>query len=164
MDNFVAVVVSGPAWLLFGGEPRQADDGALNPLVLVAPAVLLVFGVALVPQVIALVRRPIVAADHHAITVRPGVGRTLMLPWVQVAELAAVDLDEEEVLLVRCRPVVNASGVIGRDGGTRARFDPWYAGRRSLPPTTSPCRWRTSTAPPRASSPILVTTHPSMSS
>lgn len=106
---FVALAVGGPAWLLFGAEPWQADDGALNPLALVAPVVLLLSGLALVPQVIALVRRPVVACDHYALTVRPGVGRTIVLPWVQIAEIAAIDLEEEQMLLIRCRPVQRGS-------------------------------------------------------
>lgn len=107
---FVGVCVSLPTWLLFGSEPAQADDGALNPLALVAPTVLVILGLVLAPQIIALVRRPVVSADHYALVVRPGVGRTMVLPWAQLAELAAVDLDEEQILLIRCRPLPRASG------------------------------------------------------
>jgi hypothetical protein len=107
---FVAVSVSLPTWLLFGSEPAQADNGALNPLALVAPAVVGIFGLVLIPQIVALVRRPVVSADHYALVVRPGVGRTLVLPWAQVAELTVVDLDEEYIMLVRCRPEPRASG------------------------------------------------------
>lgn len=107
---FVAVGIVGPAFLLFGGEPPQADDGALNPLALVAPIALVFAAFALIPQVIALVRRPIVSADHYALRVRPGVGRTLVLPWAGLAELAAVQFEEDEMLLVRCRPLGGGSG------------------------------------------------------
>jgi hypothetical protein len=106
---FVALAAGGPAWLLFGSEPWQADGGALNPLALVAPIVLTFFGIALVPQVIALVRRPIVACDYYALTVRPGVGRTMVLTWAQIAEIVVVDLEEEQMMLIRCRPVLRGS-------------------------------------------------------
>jgi hypothetical protein len=103
-------VICGPAWLLFAGEPGAAADGAVNPLTLVVPVLAALFGVAIVPQVVALVRRPVVAADHYAMTVRPGVARTLVLPWAQVAEVASMEIDEEEFLLIRCLPALRRSG------------------------------------------------------
>ena len=96
--------VCGPGWLLFGGEPVRASGGALNPLALITPALAVLFAALLVPQLLGLVRRPIVAADHYALTVRPGVGRTLVLPWAQLAELCTIAVDEEPVLLIRCGP------------------------------------------------------------
>ncbi|HLT09555.1 MAG TPA: hypothetical protein VK028_01955 [Micromonosporaceae bacterium] len=101
---FVACLVCGPAWLLFGDEPPEAADGAVNPLALVVPTLAILFGLALVPNVLALVRRPKLAADHYALTVRPGVARTLILPWAAVAEVATMEIDEEDFLLVRCTP------------------------------------------------------------
>jgi hypothetical protein len=68
----------------------------------VVPALAALFGLLMVPQVMALVRRPTVMADHYALTVRPGVGRTLVLPWAQVAELAVRLVDEEPLLFIRC--------------------------------------------------------------
>ncbi len=99
---FVGLAVCGPAWLIFGSEPRAAADGALNPLVLIVPSLLVGFGVALVPPAIGLVRRPLLAADHYAVTVRPGILRTLVLAWAQLAELAVVEVDSEVFLLLRC--------------------------------------------------------------
>jgi hypothetical protein len=107
---FLALVICGPAWLLFGDEPADATGGAVNPLMLVVPALAVVFGLAMVPQVIGLVRRPVVSADHYALTVRPGAGRTLMLPWAQIAEVATMEIDEENFLLVRCQPISRRSG------------------------------------------------------
>jgi len=43
-----------------------------------------------VPSLVGLVRHPRVVADHFALRLRPGCLRTLVLPWSQVAELAAV--------------------------------------------------------------------------
>jgi hypothetical protein len=99
-----AIFVCGPAWLLFAGEPRQADDGAINPLALIVPTLAALFAAVLVPQLLALVRRPIVSANYYALTVRPGVVRTLVLPWAHVVELCAVRVDDEPVLLIRCGP------------------------------------------------------------
>jgi hypothetical protein len=99
----LAVLGGGAALLLFGDEPWQASDGALNPLAVVPPAVLGLFALALIPQIVGLVRRPAVGADHYAMVVRPGVIRTLVVPWADVVELTAFELDEEYYLLIRCR-------------------------------------------------------------
>jgi hypothetical protein len=37
--------------------------------------------------------------------VRPGTLRTLLLPWASVAEVTAVTVGREPLLLVRCQPV-----------------------------------------------------------
>ncbi len=107
---FLAAFVCAPTWLIFSGEPFTTSDGAVNPLALVVPALLTLFGLLLVPQVVALVRRPIVSADHYALTVRPGVGRTLVLPWAQLAEIAGRTVDEETFLFVRCGQPTARSG------------------------------------------------------
>ncbi len=44
------------------------------------------------------------AANHYALTVRPGVFRTMVLPWAQLAELCIREIDEEAILLIRCGP------------------------------------------------------------
>ncbi len=106
----LTLFVCGPAWLFFVDEPRRADDGAINPLALVVPMLVVLFALVLVPQVLALVRRPVVEADHYALIARAGVGRTLVLPWAQVAELALAEVDEEFYLLVRCLPQQQRSG------------------------------------------------------
>jgi len=99
-----AVLVLAPAWLLFGAEPGRLETGALNPLALILPGLSLAFGILIGLPLLALIRRPIVTADHYALTVRPGVVRTLVLPWAHLVELAAVEVDAEPVLLVRCGP------------------------------------------------------------
>jgi hypothetical protein len=94
----------GPAWLLFGAEPRVTNDGAINPFALVVPLLAILFGLLILVQMLGIARRPVVSADHYALSVRPGVVRTLVLPWAQIAELAAMEVDEEPLLLVRCLP------------------------------------------------------------
>jgi hypothetical protein len=106
----VSVAVCATAWLLFGWEPADAGGGAVNPFALVVPMVFTLFGFWVGVQVLALVRRPIVSANHYALTVRPGVVRTLVLPWAQIAELAMVEVDEEPFLLVQCAPQRYRSG------------------------------------------------------
>ena len=76
-----AALALGPAWLLFGAEPQVIDDGAVNPFALVVPLLAALFGLLILVQVLAIVRRPVVSADHYALSVRPGVVRTLVLPW-----------------------------------------------------------------------------------
>jgi hypothetical protein len=99
----------GPAWLLFGAEPRLTKDGAVNPFSLVVPLLAGLFGLLIVVQLVAIGRRPGVAADHYALFVRPGAVRTLVLPWAQIAELASIEVDDEPLLLVRCQPQLNRS-------------------------------------------------------
>jgi hypothetical protein len=107
---FLAALTCTASWLVFGDEPSQADDGAVNPLAFVFPVVAAFFLVVLVPQALALVRRPVVSGDHYALTVRPGVARTLVLPWAQIGELVAMDVDDEPYLLIRCVPLLTRSG------------------------------------------------------
>lgn len=99
----------GPAWLLFGAEPQVTDDGAVNPFALVVPLLGTLFGILILVQVLAIGRRPSVSADHYAVSVRPGVVRTLVLPWAQIAELATMEVDEEPLLLIRCLPQLSRS-------------------------------------------------------
>jgi hypothetical protein len=107
---FLAGLAWGAAHILFGDEPRRVDGGAVNPLALVVPALIGVVGLILVPQVLALVRRPVVSADHDALTVRPGVVRTLVLPWERVAELATMDIADDPYLLITCSAKPGPSG------------------------------------------------------
>jgi hypothetical protein len=107
---FLGASVAAPAWFVFGDEPARVDNGALNPLAFVVPVVAGFFVLLLVPQALALVRRPIVAGSHYALTVRPGVARTLVLPWAQIGEVVAVEVDDETYLLIRCIPLNARSG------------------------------------------------------
>jgi hypothetical protein len=104
-----AALAIGPAWLLFGREPRVIKDGAINPFALVVPLLAALFGLVTAVQVLAIVRRPVVTADHYAVRARPGVVRMLVLPWAQIAELATMEVDEEPLLLIRCLPQPNRS-------------------------------------------------------
>jgi hypothetical protein len=105
-----AALILAPAWLLFGGERWTVESGGLNPLALLLPGLLVIFAVLVAVPAVALVRRPTVSADHYALTVRPGIVRTLVLPWAQLAELAAVTVNDEPLLLVRCGPRQRHSG------------------------------------------------------
>lgn len=107
---FLAASIIAPAWFVFGAEPSRVDGGALNPLAFVVPTIVGFFALTLIPQTLALVRRPVVAGSHYALTVRPGVARTLVLPWAQIGELVAIEVDEEAYLLIRCMPLNARSG------------------------------------------------------
>ncbi len=100
----------GLVWLLFGGEPAQLDDGSPNPLAVILPLALAVALLAAVPLVLAVVRRPVVAANHYALTVRPGAARTLVLPWARIARVTVRRLDHEAYLLIRCANARDALG------------------------------------------------------
>jgi hypothetical protein len=89
-------------FVLFGSEPETLESGEANPLAAVPTGAIVVFAVLAVPLLLALVRRPTVAADHYGLTVRPGILRTLLLPWAHVEEVAAYGVREEPYLLVRC--------------------------------------------------------------
>jgi hypothetical protein len=89
--------------LLFGPEPaRLPGTGQVNPLSLVVPSLAGAFGVVIGANLVAAVRRPYVAADREALRLRPGAGRTLVLPWANVREIATVPVRGRAVLLVRC--------------------------------------------------------------
>lgn len=107
---FLAGLACAAAYLVFGDEPREADSGAVNPLALVVPTLVGFVALLLVPQILALVRRPVVAADHYALTVRPGLVRTLVLPWAQIAELATMEVADDPYLLIICVARFGRSG------------------------------------------------------
>jgi hypothetical protein len=90
------------AFVLFGSEPETLESGRANPLAAVPTVAILLFVMLALPLLLALVRRPTVAADHYGLTVRPGILRTLLLPWAHIEEVAAFGLREEPFLLVRC--------------------------------------------------------------
>lgn len=94
--------VVAAADLLFGGEPARLMNGQLNPLSLAVPSLAGAFGVVIGASVVAAVRRPRVSADRDALRVRPGAGRTVVLPWDQIAEIAVVPVRRRAVMLVRC--------------------------------------------------------------
>ena len=98
----IAGLSLGVVWLLFGGEPDQLDTGQRNPLALVMPVSLVLAGLGALPFLVAVVRRPVVAANHYALQLRPTWLRTLVLPWARIAEVVAYRVEDEPYLLVRC--------------------------------------------------------------
>jgi hypothetical protein len=92
----------GVVFLLFGGEPAQLGAGVPNPVARVPTWAVVLAGLGAVPFLLAVLRRPLVAANHYALTVRPGSVRTLVLPWARVAEVTVARVAGEEYLLVRC--------------------------------------------------------------
>lgn len=105
-----AALLVGAVWALFGDEPDQLSSGAENPLVNVVPTTLLLVALGGLPFVVAIARRPVVAANHYALTVRPGAMRTLVLPWAQMGAIAAYRIGGEPYLLVRCRESLDSGG------------------------------------------------------
>ncbi len=99
-----AALVAALGWAMFGTEPARLNTGAANPLAVVPQWTLglaaAVVGAAAVP----VLRRPLVAASHVTLYVRPGVFRTLELPWTAIAEITGVDTGGGEFLLVRLHP------------------------------------------------------------
>ncbi|MBX6722698.1 MAG: hypothetical protein IRY92_05630, partial [Dactylosporangium sp.] len=70
-------------FVLFGAEPERLESGRPNPLAFIPTGLSVLFVLAATPFVLALFRRPVVAADHYALSVRPGILRTLLLPWAR---------------------------------------------------------------------------------
>ncbi|HZN74534.1 MAG TPA: hypothetical protein VFC00_22935 [Micromonosporaceae bacterium] len=89
-------------FILFGSEPETLESGRANPLAAVPGATIVLGVVFAVPLLLALIRRPTVAADHYGLTLRPGILRTLLLPWAHVEEVTAFGFREDPFLLVRC--------------------------------------------------------------
>jgi hypothetical protein len=97
-----AAFAVGLVFLLFGGEPAHLGAGVANPAARVPMWAVLLAGLGALPFLVAVLRRPLVAANHYALTVRPGSVRTLVLPWARVTEVTVADVAGEEYLLVRC--------------------------------------------------------------
>jgi hypothetical protein len=106
----LAAFALGLAWMLFGDEPERLDDGSFNSLAIVVPLTVAVALIGAAPLVLAVIRRPIVAADHYALTVRSGPLRTLVLPWARIVHVAVRQVGREAYLLVRCRQSLDALG------------------------------------------------------
>lgn len=98
------------AYVLFGAEPGRLESGRPNPLARVPTLVVVLFVLIAAPFVVALLRRPLVAADHYALSLRPGIGRTLLLPWARIVEIVAYGTPDEPFLLVRCHDRGNGVG------------------------------------------------------
>jgi hypothetical protein len=119
------------SWVMFGAEPDRLSSGAANPLALVPPVATVLALLVAAGLLLMVARRPRVAADHYALTVRPGGLRTLLLPWATVAEVAGVAVRGEPLLLVRCatartrlgdRPRWCDRGVLRASGAAVAGF------------------------------------------
>jgi hypothetical protein len=91
------------SWLLFAAEPDRLASGETNLLSLVPAAVTLLAATACIPLLVSLFRRPLLLADHYAVTIRPGACHTLLVPWAQVIEVAAVTVRRDPLLLIRTR-------------------------------------------------------------
>ncbi|MGH3714621.1 MAG: hypothetical protein ACRDT4_14350, partial [Micromonosporaceae bacterium] len=93
-------------WLLFGEEPRQLPSGIVNPMAYLPHLAAGAAAIGLVPAVLAVFRRPLITADSYSLTLRPGIGRTLVLPWASISDVAvykvALQDDPEPLLLIRC--------------------------------------------------------------
>jgi hypothetical protein len=96
--------------LLFGDEPARLDSGAANPLAAIPPVALVIALIGLVPLIAGIFRRPVVAANHYALSVRPGMIRTLVLPWSHITRVVVHQVGGEAYLLVGCRRALDALG------------------------------------------------------
>lgn len=103
-------VALGLVLLLFGDEPAQLDNGEANPLAAIPPVAVLIALIGAAPLVVALFRRPVIAANHYALTVRPGALRTLVLPWSHITQVVVHQAGSEAYLLVGCRRALDALG------------------------------------------------------
>lgn len=104
------VLVTVVAWALFGDEPAHLNTGAANPLAMVPQWTLLAAAAVVCAAAVPLLRRPVVAASHVTLYVRPGVFRTLALPWTAVDEITGVDTRGGQFLLVRLNPQADRPG------------------------------------------------------
>jgi hypothetical protein len=98
------------AWVLFGDEPATLNSGEANALASVPQWTMLAAAVVVGASFVLVIRRPSVAATQHALSVRPGVVRTLLLPWATIVEITGLRVTGEEFLLVRLQPGLDALG------------------------------------------------------
>jgi hypothetical protein len=99
-----AALAAALGWAMFGTEPATLNTGAANPLAVVPQWTLALAAAVVAVAAVPVLRRPLVAASHMTLHVRPGVFRTLALPWTTVAEITGVDTPAGEFLLVRLTP------------------------------------------------------------
>jgi hypothetical protein len=107
-----AALVVAVTWALFGNEPQTLNTGAANPLAVVPQWTLGVAAAVVCVSAVPVLRRPVVAASHGTLCVRPGAARTLDLPWTAIAEITGVDTRGGEFLLVRLRREAGPEGTI----------------------------------------------------
>jgi hypothetical protein len=98
------------AWVLFGDEPATLNSGAANPLASVPQWTMIAAATVMGASFVPVIRRPSVAATQYVLSVRPGVVRTLRLPWTTIVEVTGVRATGEEFLLVRLQPGQDALG------------------------------------------------------
>jgi hypothetical protein len=103
-------VAVGVSWLLFGNEPETLSDGASNPLAAIPQWTLLAALAVVLAASCPLLRRPTVTATHYALSVRPGMVRTVLLPWAAIAEIMGVRTADGDYLLIQLRPEMDAVG------------------------------------------------------
>lgn len=111
-----AVIIVAGAWLLFGDEPEDLSSGGSNPLAGVPVIVTVIAAVGAALLGLLAIRGPSVAADHYALRVRPGVLRTMCLPWARIAEIAVGPAGPQQYLMIRSRP----------DGGSAGDQPTWF--------------------------------------
>jgi hypothetical protein len=96
-----AALLVALAWALFGDEPATLNTGAANPLAVIPQWTLVAAAAVVCAAVVPVLRRPKVAASHVTLYVRPGMFRTLTLPWTAIAEATGVATRDGEFLLIR---------------------------------------------------------------
>lgn len=117
-------------WVLFGDEPARLNTGGANPLAVVPQWTILLAAIVVCAAAVPVLRRPLVAASHVTLYARPGIFRTLELPWTGVAEITGIATRGGEYLLVRLRPEATAHPGFWDRGVLRSaiRTDPAAAG------------------------------------
>jgi hypothetical protein len=111
-----AAFVLGLIWLLFGPEPDRLTSGAINVLALIPTIATTLACAGGVFVVLLALRRPRVAANHYALSVRPGACRSLVLPWAIVDRVAVVGTPKGRYLLVALSRKAARAGRARRSG------------------------------------------------
>lgn len=106
----IAVLAVACVWLLFGDEPRRADGGDDNPLAALPLITTALSAAGAVAMAVPVLRRPVVAANHYALLVRPGSIRLLALPWAGIEEIRVARAGHERYLVVRQRMGPSVAG------------------------------------------------------
>lgn len=84
-----AVVVGALAWLV-RTEPATLDSGEANPVNALPGFLTVMASLGAVFFLMPLIRPPQLHVNHFGLRVRPGYGKTLLIPWSNVEELAAI--------------------------------------------------------------------------
>ncbi|WP_025273051.1 hypothetical protein [Haloglycomyces albus] len=82
-------VVLFTVWLT-DTEPRHLDSQQTNPVTALPPFIMTLAAIGALFFLVPLLRRPLLQANHFGVKIRPSFTKTLVIPWSNIEEIAAI--------------------------------------------------------------------------